>query len=1112
MILLVGMVSAWEWDNVKSYDEEKRTVTLKNFFGLGKDIATVQLLTELEINIETGYQKFAEYNVSGKIDLNDLFYGDTKTYDKNKYDKGEEIELGRKIDLKYLETYYEEVITYNYIALENGTIIRENSQSKVELIKRTRWTEFNKLNKLKKDEVITIGLFTNAKQGDYIEWIPTFAGIEINEWASFVVTSGSQTIDGDYTVVTFTSSGYFNLTGDTLNTSVLIVAGGGGGGLGFGGGGGGAGGLIFNGSRNVTAGNYTVTVGLGGNPGRVGLTNGRSGLDSVFNGTTAVGGGGGGSYNGNVGFDGGSSGGGAQVSGSPGSETAGQGNSGGDGGSGSGAGGGGFSTVGVDGNVGVAGGGGNGTTHLIFNGTPLYYSGGGGGGGLTGGENGLGGGGLGGNFEASPSTAGVNGTGGGGGGGVLTGGEFPSRGGNGIIIIRYLTPILTPFVSLNSPIDHFNATSPTITFNGTILANIPTNVSLIINDVYNETNTTGILGNYIFTKILSNGIHTWNYESCNVNGCVNGTERTLTIDSTMPNIVIESPVGNIDLLYQNKNITLNFTVTDDFSSLDTCLLDYNNTNATVSCINATKTNTNFSYQLEFDNLTIYANDSFGNIGSSFTSWDFKFLELNQTFNNDTTEGNLEDYFAVGKLGTGLTISQANLFYNGSSEGGDIFPIGDIVVLRKLNLVVPSLEQDLNLTFFWNIILSDSTNINLTSNNQTVNNLDADNCGVFTNEILNFTLLDEETQVQLNNVTIETAMDLFSGDESQIVISHSEISNVNPTRICLNVNLTSSSNYFMDVVVRYENPTSAIEYFNIVKFVVNSSTLRQDINLFDLNLSDSTEFLITFKGEDFQFIEDALIFIDRQYISENNTFKTVELPKTDSNGQTVGHFVRNDVVYNLRAIKDNVLLGSFNNIIAFCTDFTIGDCVIVLEVTPSGLVTFNYDEELGLLFESVPSFNNDTRTMSFSFSTTDGTPSTVFMSVERKDIFGNSTLCNNTITSSSGTLSCSIPSNLDDTFLETTVFADGVLVVQSNTSLDSSKYGNLGFVLWFFLTLSLVLVFKDKTEVLLGLLISFIGAIALGITSGSIIGLGSAGVWILIIVLVGIWKLNSERPQ
>ncbi len=238
-----------------------------------------------------------------------------------------------------------------------------------------------------------------------------------------------------------------------------------------------------------------------------------------------------------------------------------------------------------------------------------------------------------------------------------------------------------------------------------------------------------------------------------------------------------------------------------------------------------------------------------------------------------------------------------------------------------------------------------------------------------------------------------------------------------------------------------------------------------------------------------------------------------MPKTDSNGQTIGHFVRNDVVYNIRVIKDGVVLGNFKNIIAFCEDYTIGACQMILEATPEDLIIFDYDEQLGIIFQALPSYNENTSSISFDFSTNDGSIKTVLMDVTRDDIFGNRSICNNTLISSSGTLTCSFDPNIDDSILRVNVFVDGQPIVFSSVRLESSDYGNLGYILWFFMTFLFVLLFgHSKTEVLIGLAISFIGAISLGITRGDIIGLGSAGIWVLVIIILGIVKLNKDRPQ
>ena len=750
-----------------------------------------------------------------------------------------------------------------------------------------------------------------------------------------------------------------------------------------------------------------------------------------------------------------------------------------------------------------------------------------------------------------------------------------------------------PLLTLNSPIEAFNSTSQTINFNGTVtsLTGI-TNVTLFIDGVLNETNSSGINDtDYLFTKVILDGNHNWTYESCNSEGCTtattrnftidssptinvfsptnttfntstiffnatssltvddwivnyNGTNTTLTsintslevedgdfqlllyannsvsgvfglndtlffsVDATAPTINVSFPNETLDFHAFNTNLSVNWTVSD--SHLDTCTLEYEGVNTTVTC-SANSTNINITNSIN-KSLTLYVNDTFGNTNSSSVSWDYLVFENSQTFNEIVLEGALETFSANITLSTSKTISTVNLFYNNTLNVGSSSSSGNDSILT-IDFTIPTVSTDTNVTFFWNVVLSSGESINLTSHNQTITQISIDDCSSNTVVLYNYTVVDEELQTLLSNTTTELNIDIFDLTRTNSIANFSKLySNVNPFAVCLNLNLSSTS-YSSDSIVKYEAIDYEIEYYNIVNFTLSNSSIPQNITLFDLNSSDSTEFKISFKGEDFIVVENALIFIDRQYIAENNSFKTVELPKTDANGETLGHFVRNDVVYNIRVIKNGIVLGTFNNIIAFCQDFTIGDCQIALDATPGAQETFNYDEELGITFQSVPTYDNSTNTISFSYSAVDGTSKTVFMEVVREDIFGNRTLCNNTVTSASGTLSCSISPNIDDTKLRTKVFVDGKLIVLSTVELVASTFGNLGYVLWFFLTFTFIWTFgSSKTEVLIGLFVSFAGAITLGIARGDIIGIGSAGIWVLVVIILGIWKLNKDNRQ
>ena len=265
--------------------------------------------------------------------------------------------------------------------------------------------------------------------------IISYAGAQ--QFGGGVVTSV-----GGNTIHTFNTSGTLSPI-TTLSASYLIVAGGGSGGFDTAGnaGGGGAGGLL-SGSGLILDSNsiYTVTVGAGGTAPTAANSVGNDGSNSLFGAvsTSAVGGGGGGTYSNFNGRSGGSGGGGGQTSGVGGAATAGQGNVGGTNSSIAGSGGGGAGAVGVSSSTALGGNGGAGSASSI-SGSSVTYAGGGGGSnhGSAGSQGGLGGSGGGGNghYGATAGQAGTANLGGGGGGGGET--RAAGNGGSGVVIISY---------------------------------------------------------------------------------------------------------------------------------------------------------------------------------------------------------------------------------------------------------------------------------------------------------------------------------------------------------------------------------------------------------------------------------------------------------------------------------------------------------------------------------------------------------------------------------------------------------------------------------------------------------------------------------------------------
>ncbi len=503
-------------------------------------------------------------------------------------------------------------------------------------------------------------------------------------------------------------------------------------------------------------------------------------------------------------------------------------------------------------------------------------------------------------------------------------------------------------------------------------------------------------------------------------------------------------------------------------------------------------------------------DNFCNFATSNRSFNISaFTENSQTFNTPTIIGATESFEINITTGGAHTVT-GSLVYNLTNATVGTRVGDDTNGRYSKDIVIDSDFGGTNSTFYWQFAFTNSTStrfFNSSTQTQTVNDLQIDNCTTFTNVIFNFTVVNEELQTFLPSATLETAINIFDESRENLIINFSN-SQTNPATFCLDSNLTANSSFSLDTIVKYDEPVHALEFYNIVNFSLTNNTQRQDITLFDLNISDSTEFQLTFTGSDFLPVENALVFVDRQYISEN-VFKTVELPKTDSNGQAVLHLVRNDVIYNIIISKNGIILGTFNNIVAFCQDFTIGQCEIILNAFESTQQVFDYDTSIGVIFAPVQ-FNSTTNVVSVDFVTTDGAPKTLIMEVMNSDIFGNRSLCNDTLVSSSGSLSCTVSSSISDSNLRTNVFVDTKLVSTNTVQTDTRNYGEAGYLVFFVTSIALVLIFsQSKTFLLIGILLSFVVAVGLGMTSSSLIGTGAAGVWLIIILILAIWKLNKD---
>ena len=669
-----------------------------------------------------------------------------------------------------------------------------------------------------------------------------------------------------------------------------------------------------------------------------------------------------------------------------------------------------------------------------------------------------------------------------------------------------------PTVTLNSPIDFFNTTNSTINFNATISFGTPDSVTWFLNDVGNETNTTGIAGDYIFTKIIADGISTWNVQACDSGGCNNGTERTFTIDKSSPTINITFPTETIDYHAINTNLSVNWTVSD--LTLDTCILQFEGVNKTVTC-NDNQTQINITNSIN-KTIIFYVNDTLGNVNSSSRTWDYKIFQNSLNFSSSTVGGSTETFtLNITKLSS-LQISLVNLVYNLSSSSAT-FTNGDNPIITK-NLQIPNPTSDTNLSFFFSFLMSDSSLINTTSNNQTVLNFGIGNCTTFTTLVYNFTMLDEENQTKLSNVNIEYAFNLSDKDRVTQISSFSFESTENPTAICINQNLTSTSEFSLDGVLKYKslNGSFLTRYYNILNFSLKNSTIPNLINIYSVLGIVATPFKLTFRDSSLTLSPNILVNVNKQFVASND-FKTVEIPITDTNGQTILNLVRNTAIYNLifTDIQGNIV-ASFNKVAAFCQDFTIGDCVLNLDAPSTTTVISNISESLGI--SQIITYENSTSTATMTFSSLTSEAITARIIGTTQNQFGNSTVCDNSLTSTLGTIDCDASSILTtDNYLFIDIFSNGnyietrVININPVTPLLGGNYGSNGFFIAFLMMLIIIILFSDDKQTLLIMIgIGWAVILVFGLVKGTIIGKTSAGIWLLITIITMIWKLKKEE--
>lgn len=521
------------------------------------------------------------------------------------------------------------------------------------------------------------------------------------------------------------------------------------------------------------------------------------------------------------------------------------------------------------------------------------------------------------------------------------------------------------------------------------------------------------------------------------------------------------------------------------------------------------------------NYMIWANNGSTNISFSSRSnytFTYGFQENSISYTSPIFEAEADTLILNLTLGTGTSLTGATLIYNGTHYASTINQEGNNYSIIN-SVVTPLVTANSNISFNWNISINDGSQTYYfltTTRNQSINDLVIDNCTVNSNQILNYTIYDEDTLTFLTASTYNTTTDLFvrlsSDFTGENYIYYTNQTTINPIKVCISSALVTGRNYRLDSDVRFSSISRVTEYHIIENLTINTTAVPVAYKLYDLLITNSQEFILNVKDSNFLPVQGAIIEIQRQYLSQG-TFLPIEIVRTDIDGRGLAHLVLGDEVYTFYVRKNGELLGTFPNVRAVCQDVTTGNCQINLN-SVIGLSSISTLREINGVRYSL-SFDRNTSLVTLNFISSSGDAKDMRLSVVRLDLYNNLSICNSTLVASSGQITCTVSSSYGNISIQADVFADSELIARQTYQVGQQIYQFLDKTRYLLAAILIItLPLMSVGSPVIALVFFIIGLILAGalfmVDFGGALGLGGALIWLICAVIVLIWKASRRR--
>lgn len=339
----------------------------------------------------------------------------------------------------------------------------------------------------------------------------------------------------------------------------------------------------------------------------------------------------------------------------------------------------------------------------------------------------------------------------------------------------------------------------------------------------------------------------------------------------------------------------------------------------------------------------------------------------------------------------LTIHFNNIYLEGNGTlnyDGTDYQCNISTEENKTNLFYEITVPDKQTVYFYWDFTVNSTAFNTTIFNQSVNRVQAGICNGSNINALNISIFNENHPTKYIPGDIDAVFYIWTNTSTELTNFTFEFANQTNYSVCISPNTTM----YADAVMYYNTSGGYNMRWYLDNITLSPAT--QLLDIYNFESQSQSELRGTLRDTSFDYFSQVITQLQRFYPDEN-IWRTVQIDRSDFNGQVVFYITENSQDYRLVFIKDGRILDSTEELKFLC-DSSVCEVTFIVDdststISPKLLVNVGYD--------------NNTEVFQVNWTDTTGITNSIRLKVTQERGDNQLTICDTTVSSSSGTINC-----------------------------------------------------------------------------------------------------------